>query len=181
MPPRPRKIPPLLTAVALVALGLVVLLLVRPGQPAGPLPHPLLADLGQAPRWADLQKYDGVLTRAQFEKALREVYVLNDNWHCTVTDEAVTIESALQPGGQVVRFAREAGARHPPRYWRPAGQLPPAPAGQPLHGLRIAIDPGHLGGEWARMEERWYRIGDASPVAEGDMTLRTARLLQPRL
>ena len=32
--------------------------------------------------------------------------------------------------------------------------------------MKIAIDPGHLGGEWARMEERWYVIGDSKPVAD---------------
>ena len=31
------------------------------------------------------------------------------------------------------------------------------------------------------MEERWFKIGDAPPVQEGDMTLRVAQLLAPRL
>jgi len=47
--------------------------------------------------------------------------------------------------------------------------------------LHIALDPGHLGGTWAQMEERWFKIHDAPPVQEGDMTLRVARLLAPRL
>jgi len=50
-----------------------------------------------------------------------------------------------------------------------------------LYGLHIAIDPGHLGGEWAKMEARWFQIGDADPVCEGDMTMRVAKLLKPRL
>ena len=51
----------------------------------------------------------------------------------------------------------------------------------PLAGFHIALDPGHLGGTWAQMEERWFKIDDAPPVQEGDMTLRVARLLAPRL
>jgi hypothetical protein len=47
--------------------------------------------------------------------------------------------------------------------------------------VRIALDPGHLGGRWAHLEERWFQIGDAAPVTEGDMTLRVARLLGDRL
>ena len=31
------------------------------------------------------------------------------------------------------------------------------------------------------MEERWFQIGDAPPVTEGDMTLTVAQLLAPRL
>ena len=31
------------------------------------------------------------------------------------------------------------------------------------------------------MEERWFKIGDAPPVQEGDMTLRVAQLLATRL
>ena len=52
---------------------------------------------------------------------------------------------------------------------------------KPLAGVKIAIDPGHLGGDWAKMEERWFQIGDTLPVTEGDMTLRVAQLLAPQL
>jgi hypothetical protein len=47
--------------------------------------------------------------------------------------------------------------------------------------LRIALDPGHIGGKWAKMEERWFKIGDSAPVQEGDLTLRVARILAPEL
>jgi hypothetical protein len=68
-----------------------------------------------------------------------------------------------------------------PRLWHPAESLPSAKADKPLSGLRIALDPGHLGGEWARMEERWFQVGSTQPVQEGDLTLKVARLLAPRL
>ena len=31
------------------------------------------------------------------------------------------------------------------------------------------------------MEERWFQVGDSKPVTEGDLTLRVARILAPRL
>ena len=68
-----------------------------------------------------------------------------------------------------------------PRLWRPAKSLPPAGRDKPLSGLKIALDPGHLGGKWAKMEERWFQVGDSKPVQEGDLTLRVARLLATRL
>jgi hypothetical protein len=72
-------------------------------------------------------------------------------------------------------------ARPVPRYWQGAAQLGPAPREKPLEGLHIAIDPGHLGGKYAKMEERWFQIGDGRPVEEGNMTLRVAELLEDRL
>ena len=59
--------------------------------------------------------------------------------------------------------------------------LPPRKPSGPLSDLRIALDPGHLGGTWAQMEERWFKVGDAAPIQEGDMTLRVAQMLAPRL
>jgi len=57
---------------------------------------------------------------------------------------------------------------------------------KPLHGLRVAIDPGHLGGDMARVEERF--IDMIHPVkktriqfAEGDLTLWTAQILRSYL
>lgn len=182
MPDRPRKLVPILAAVALLALGVAALLVFRPRPEPPPDPNHHLADLGEEPDWSALDRYHGVLTRAEFEKALRDVYLLKGvSPHCRITDEAVTIEARALPAGQQVRFAAAGEQRGPPRYWRPASELPPAPGGQPLAGLRIAIDPGHIGGDYAKLEERWYQFGDARPVQEGDMTLRTARLLAPRL
>src|SRR5437588_382921 len=52
---------------------------------------------------------------------------------------------------------------------------------KPCAGLKVALDPGHLRGSWAKMEERWFQVGDTKPVQEGDLTLQVARLLAPRL
>ena len=183
MPDRSRKLPSLLVAGAILALGLVVVLIIPwdRDEPAGLLPDSRLSDLGEKPDWPVLQRYHGVLTRAEFEQSLREVYVLGDDWHCTITDEAVTIHSDLQPGGQVIRFAAPDARKSPPRYWRPVSELQPAPEGRPLTGLRIAIDPGHLGGTWAKMEERWYQLGDTLPVTEGDMMERNWEMIDAAL
>src|SRR4030095_5044018 len=40
---------------------------------------------------------------------------------------------------------------------------------------------GHLGGKWAKMEERWFQVDSSQPVQEGDLALKVARLLAPRL
>lgn len=41
--------------------------------------------------------------------------------------------------------------------------------------MRICLDPGHIGGNWSRMEERYFRIGNAMPIEEAALTLTTCR------
>jgi N-acetylmuramoyl-L-alanine amidase len=50
-----------------------------------------------------------------------------------------------------------------------------------LRFKRIVLDPGHIGGEWARMEERFFVIGKDRPVQEAVLNLTVARLLQRQL
>jgi hypothetical protein len=81
-----------------------------------------------------------------------------------------------------LRFAAsDSAAKRVPRLWRSANSLSPTKREKPFYGLRIALDPGHLGGKWAKMEERWFQVGDSKPVQEGDLTLHVARLLATRL
>jgi hypothetical protein len=144
-----------------------------------------LGVLGAHPRWNVLDKYQETITHDEFAHLIRDVY-------CThgMADDLIKIDNDAarilkDRGAQsffTLRFAKDEAARQPvPRLWRPAKSLPPAKIDKPLSGLRIALDPGHLGGKWAKMEERWFQVGDSKPVTEGDLTLRVARLLAPRL
>ncbi|MCE9626176.1 MAG: N-acetylmuramoyl-L-alanine amidase [Deltaproteobacteria bacterium] len=65
-------------------------------------------------------------------------------------------------------------------YWREHPLRRTSPE-RPLAGLRIAIDPGHLGGRWARMEYRWFLPSEGKVIAEGDLTLWVAKKLERRL
>jgi hypothetical protein len=144
-----------------------------------------IAVLGSRPRWKVLEKYQQTITRADFAHLIQDVYcthgipdgmiTIGDDWARILTNRDAQTFFEL-------RFAGNKESLAPiPRLWRPADELPPAPPEKPLAGLRIALDPGHLGGRWAKMEERWFRIGNDPPVQEGDLTLRVARLLAPRL
>jgi len=143
-----------------------------------------LSPLASAPDWGELDPFQESLTRADFQTLLDRVYAPNGAWRdvIVVEDGGARI---LRGSGETPYFLKFAGsreeARRPPVYWKRRSELPPAPAGKPLSGLRIAIDPGHIGGEWAKIEERWFRVGDSKPVTEGDMTLHVAKLLVPRL
>jgi len=144
-----------------------------------------LSPLAPAPDWKELEPFQETITRPEFVQLLEKVYAPNEAARglITVGETAAIIRTSLHPPAEVqLRFASEsAGAKPPPRYWRPASTLGPAPAGRPLDSVKIALDPGHLGGDWAKMEERWFQVGSSKPVAEGEMTLRVAQLLAPQL
>lgn len=52
----------------------------------------------------------------------------------------------------------------------------------PLSGLRLALDPGHVGGEWAEVEGRNFKIHSEDwPVREGELVLEVAHRVQAEL
>lgn len=173
----------------LLAVAASALWLSRPPAP-GPLagpphpPPPALSDLGSVPDWSLLNRFQSTITRADFLREMDDVFTVSAAWRdwFEVGTEEVRIRTSAEEGDFFrLRFAPKGLAHPPPRFWRPLAELPPAPTGRPLEGLKIAIDPGHIGGRWGKMEERWFQIPGHLPVQEGDMTLKVAELLQPRL
>jgi N-acetylmuramoyl-L-alanine amidase len=143
----------------------------------------LLSPLAPQPDWSRLQAYSGTITAADFRQLLDKVYVPDGSWKEWIT---LTSNQALiipRPGAEPITLAlapSPTAAGRPPRFWKGNAERTPAP-GKPLAGLRIAIDPGHLGGRFAQMEARWFRIGWSRSVEEGEMTLTVAKLLKERL
>jgi hypothetical protein len=80
-----------------------------------------------------------------------------------------------------LRFAPENPQKLPAQYWHWIDQLGPASNVKPLARLHVALDPGHIGGKWAKMEERWFQVGESPPVEEAEIALRVAKLLAPKL
>ena len=141
--------------------------------------------LADPPNWKLLKKYQRTITRDEFEQLLRGVYCSHG-----ISDELIRIDRdfaciLIDRDAQTwfaLRFAKdERRRRSATRDWRTAQSLPRQKRAGVLSGLKIALDPGHIGGEWAKMEERWFKMGDAPPVEEGEMTLRVAKMLAPKL
>lgn len=149
-------------------------------------PRPNLAALGRTPDWAELDVYQNTITQADFSQQLEMVFAQPRAWTSTIFFEqgqaGVRTQSAVGNAPRWTLHFAPANAAKLSRYWRPAAELPPLtdPA-LPLEGLHVALDPGHIGGHWARVEERWFQLGTAPPVKEGELTLKTARILQPLL
>ena len=144
-----------------------------------------LGILGAHSKWAVLEKYQETITRDDFARLIQDVYCTHGFAPDLIEINEETARILMNRQSQkffTLRFAKNDAARNPvPRLWRPAKSLPSAKLETPLSGLRIALDPGHLGGKWAKMEERWFQVGNSPPVEEGDLTLRVAGLLASRL
>jgi len=163
-------------AVLLIALGSVGTALAGSSSRLGPL--------AERPNWKSLDVFQETITREDFVALLDQVYAPGGAWNDMIRVEA---DQALVKTGAgktfwSLRFAPSREQASPVRrYWRGKAELPDVTPGKPLNGVKIALDPGHIGGDWAKVEERWFQIGNSVPVTEGDMTLRVARMLKDRL
>jgi len=141
--------------------------------------------LGNKPRWDLLERYQQTITHGEFLHLIDDVYCTHGFAADLIDvsdDHARILMSRQAQKFFTLWFATDdAARRRVPRLWRPAKSLPAAMLDRPLSGLKVALDPGHLGGNWAKMEERWFQVGNTKPVQEGDLTLKVARLLAPRL
>jgi hypothetical protein len=176
---------------SLIARGLALLFFLGPAavwavdEEVPNEPAAKLSTLGRKPDWSELERYQGTMTHEEFVSLLNNVYGTHGFDPALIEVQPQAVRILTESGTRnyfILRFAKTEADRRPlSHWWRAPRQLPATSEGKPLDGLHIALDPGHLGGAWAKMEERWFKIGDAPPVKEGDMTLRVAQLLAPRL
>lgn len=177
-----------LVVISGILLGVIGWLLVSQPKPSPPPPpeSPALSILAAPPNWKSLEVFQETITRDEFERLLTTIFTTGDAWRSVIEigETEARIVTGNPPDSEYfrLRFARPATSpTSAPRHWRTAEDLPPADPEKPLTGLHIAIDPGHIGGEWAKMEERWFVVGEGAPVREGNMTLLVANLLKPKL
>lgn len=156
---------------------------VAPQAPSTPLDD--LSPLALEPEWSLLEKWSGTMTRQEFEAAAGEIYrdgsPLPPPWR--IEGDTLIVQTGLESPPTVrIQFREEHVDPPPPeRSWHRASELPPLDGRPPLSDVHIALDPGHIGGGWARMEERFLSFKEGESVQEGDLTLMTAKILMDRL
>ncbi|QJE97520.1 N-acetylmuramoyl-L-alanine amidase family protein [Luteolibacter luteus] len=185
----PRTLP--LWIVGILGLAAAIVWLKQPSIPPSPAPAPedpspapahSLSDLAGTPDWLALNGFQSTISRGDFLRQMDGIFTVSPAWRDWFEVGTQDVKIVTSPGQELrLRFSPEGLESAPPRYWRPVSSLPAAPADRPLEGIRIAIDPGHIGGRWGKMEERWFQIAGNQPVQEGDMTLQVALLLKPQL
>jgi len=133
--------------------------------------------------WRTLDHHQGSITANEFRKRLKlfsptkaiEPYLLFHG------DEKVTVFDDPEQTDPVWNLRFRAPNTAAPNQILPRSYLSEvrgATFEHPLNGLRICLDPGHIGGEWSTIEERHFRYRSYEPVREGNLTMETARHLQ---
>lgn len=144
-----------------------------------------LTDLANTPEWKILDKYQYTITKEDFELELDEVYTMDGNWKdwITTSDESAMIRMSAADETELYElfFASEVKNKRPPKFWRKRDEVVVKDPVKPLLGLRIVIDPGHIGGKYSELEERHFIFKDAPPVKEGNLTLKVAKMLAIQL
>jgi N-acetylmuramoyl-L-alanine amidase len=141
-------------------------------------------------QYSDFDRYQGVLTRQELEAKLPYLgsgAALND--YITITDTSLRVyPSSDHKQADQPEFVLRLGTQQQ----RQAGRLfePDVTSPKPLQGLRVALDPGHLGGDMALIEERFVDLDlgigdDGKPMRfqfnEGTLAVATAKLIQRQL
>jgi len=154
--------------------------------PLSQLPSAALLFADDAPQWGLLDQFQRTMTRAEFQSRLDRVFSPGGAFQkfLAYDSDSVSVFDDEQRQQRLYRlqFATDT-RRMVKRTFKTLEDLsalknPPA---QPLRGLRIALDPGHIGGEFARMEERVFKMNNGPGEQEAVQNLIVARLLAPQL
>ncbi len=142
----------------------------------GAFAHANITPLGKVPDWKSLDCFQNTITFKEFRNALAEVYCPREEWWSAwmVVDEKsarIRKENGSDEWYQLNFKSAEDSNR--------SDEI--AELEKSLDGLVIGLDPGHIGGEWSKMEKRHFQMGDDPPVKEGDLSLAVAKRLIPEL
>jgi N-acetylmuramoyl-L-alanine amidase len=136
-----------------------------------PLPRACDARREELPeaRYAELLRFSGLRTRDEVEQALRHADPGGQLApYFSLGDATLEIRPYAGDSSGTVRIAL-----------RSPGEAPPAPPARAWR--RIALDPGHYGGTWSRLEKRHVEKLAGTAVREGDLSWAAARLVERTL
>jgi len=120
--------------------------------------------------WSALEAYQRTITRVDFDALVSRVYcpsgaLTNYLAYDTNSVSVYSTSDKSNPPLFVLQFA--------PRTTHVSRPVPK------FH--RVALDPGHIGGEWARTEERFFVRDKDRPIQEAVLNLTVARLAKTGL
>lgn len=144
-----------------------------------------LSDLATEPDWSLLDIYQYTISKDDFVRLLDTVYTIRGEWKkwVEVTDEYAMVRSHVNDESQRYKlsFANDERKEKVTKYWREKSSIKYSDQDLPLQGLRVVIDPGHIGGNYASVEERKFKFGETIPVQEGNLTLTVSKILEQQL
>jgi len=143
-----------------------------------------LSPLAPTPNWEAFQSYQRTITRQEFSRLIDQVYSIDGAFwnYADINDQRVVIfsDTAKTHLLFMLHFAASESACAPLPYAYKTQATSHDPA-RPLKGIRIALDPGHIGGDWAQLEARYFKLDGDPPVEEAKLNLITCQRLAERL
>lgn len=147
-----------------------------------------LSRLGKKPDWNQLDKFQRTMTREEFVYLLDHCYARKKDEYAgyiIIEKDKVRImrQSNYSRDGYYELYFKGAAEDkgEAETYWRTTYEMDDLPpnSSKPLQGIKIAIDPGHIGGKWVQWDDRHFKIGTNNmEVKEGELTLRVAKILE---
>ena len=138
--------------------------------------------------WHELERYQETITRKEFEHLLIRFYnpskvILS---YLDINNERAVIynDRAKTKVDFTLRFAASEASQKPSKhYYKTIADLNALKNShdKPLKGVKIGLDPGHIGGKWAGMEERQISWAGYPIIREGDCNLTVCKKVKPRL
>jgi len=141
-------------------------------------------------RWERFEKYHDTLTEQEFRLLVDRVYSPNGALYAylEITPDYVDIfndATRNKPALFRLFFAKSPATQKKikPYFKNMEDYRSKKDSGpkHPLRGLRILLDPGHIGGGFSVMEQRIFRVKDQPPITEAALNLKTALLLKKKL
>ena len=143
-----------------------------------------LSPLAPKPNWSALDAYQKTITRKEFTRLINQIYSPDGSFwdFAKVDDDKVTIyaDPAKTETLFTLQFAPNEAAQAPLPYDYKTKAVSTDP-NKPLKGIKIALDPGHIGGDWAKLEARWFQLGNDPPVMEAKLNMITCEILAEKL
>jgi len=176
--------------ILLIIIPLVLVAYTLLKSPPAPMPSPSplppetkppaikLAELALPPDWSQLDRFQKTITRKTFIDRLQKIYTKNNTWQNWIK---IDHQNNLAEIGDYILHFSEVDHSPPGSIWNWKTRNSLTSSQElPLSGLHIVLDPGHIGGSFAEIEEREYQWDDTL-IQEGTMTLETAKTLAPML
>jgi N-acetylmuramoyl-L-alanine amidase len=143
-----------------------------------------LSPLAPKPDWSSFDAYQKTISREEFARLVNSIYSTDGVFwnYCDINDDRVIVYSDLGKTRPLftLHFASSESTCAPLPYHYKTQAISSDPS-KPLKGIKIALDPGHIGGDWAKLEARWFQLGNDPPVMEAKLNLVTCERLAERL
>jgi len=152
--------------------------------PALPASAGQISPLAPKPDWSMLNAYQKTITKREFTRLINEIYTPDKAFwtYAKIDDDKVTLYSDLAKTEPLftLQFAPDVDNQSPLPAVYKTKAISTDPE-KPLKGLKIALDPGHIGGDWAQLEARYFKIGKDPSVEEAKLNLITCEILAEKL